>query len=198
MRIRAAHIGLLATLACRPAEAPLRAAASSPTAASADPCAALEGTDAPPRRDLDVWSDPALGAAQVVWRGDLNRDGRDDRMLTYADACGNWGECPRQLYVACADGTYLELFRREAPVYGQTFAPRRDPPPPCAPGWLAWDITMASSDPDVPPDLQVWCMIDDAYHRTPQTQGGPGGRPSAANTNEPRASLSRPIVVSNW
>lgn len=48
-----------------------------------------------------VEPEPGLGGARVVWQGDLNEDNRTDWIFAFPDACGNWGECPRGVYVGC-------------------------------------------------------------------------------------------------
>lgn len=160
--------GLIAAAACatrgergeRPD--PARTAAASPI----DPCAdgsrrvTLERVG----EALRVTPDPGLGAPRPTWQGDVNGDRRDDLLLSFPEACGNWGECPVLLYLACEDGSAREMFREQGPVYVQTIAPVEQTPPSCAPGWLAWRVANAPGSPErSEPEIRVWCMIDGAY-----------------------------------
>jgi hypothetical protein len=59
-----------------------------------------------------VEPDPGMGAGQVVWQGALNDDGAEDLLLRFPEGCGNYGECPYALYVACPGepaGRYREV-----------------------------------------------------------------------------------------
>lgn len=63
-----------------------------------------------------VEPDPGMGMATVVWQGALNEDEGEDLLLRFPEGCGNYGECPYALYVACAhsqgggDGHYREVW----------------------------------------------------------------------------------------
>lgn len=46
--------------------------------------------------------DIGLGIAEPLWRGDLNEDGISDLVLIFAQACSNWGECPKGVYAGCS------------------------------------------------------------------------------------------------
>jgi len=50
---------------------------------------------------LTVVPDPGMGPATTVWNGDLNGDEATDLVLRFADACGNYGDCPYAIYVSC-------------------------------------------------------------------------------------------------
>ncbi len=42
-----------------------------------------------------------MGTATVVWQGALNDEDAEDLLLRFPEGCGNYGECPYALFVAC-------------------------------------------------------------------------------------------------
>ena len=59
--------------------------------------------------------DSGMGTGQVAWQGALNDDGAEDLLLRFPEGCGNYGECPHALYVACA--------REDTDLYREVWAP---------------------------------------------------------------------------
>lgn len=47
---------------------------------------------------------------RVTWRGDLDGDGREDRIVMIEDACGNWGECLYLVLRHCEGDSFATLW----------------------------------------------------------------------------------------
>jgi hypothetical protein len=110
-------LALLLVACGKPAESP-------PPAASAPETGPVVAVDSAPEGACpwaiavddegaaQVEPDPGMGAGQVVWQGALNDDGAEDLLLRFPEGCGNYGECPYALYVACPGepaGRYREV-----------------------------------------------------------------------------------------
>ena len=55
-------------------------------------------------QQVRIEPDPGMGPAEVVWRGGLDSDAAEDLLVRFPEACGNYGDCPHALYVACTGG----------------------------------------------------------------------------------------------
>jgi hypothetical protein len=75
------------------------------------------------RSVMKVTPNPELGGeASLMWRGDLNADGREDLMLWFFELCGNAGECPWAVYAGCGEDNFVSVWGPEYTV--QLEAPR--------------------------------------------------------------------------
>jgi hypothetical protein len=117
---------LLATavlLVCSPANerdvsrpsAPGPAGVQMPATVAGQP-AVLQGVAACPERDPHalIPSPAAAERPKKIWQGDINGDGREDVLLVDRAACGNWGDCPFALFVACGDGDPIPVWTQYA------------------------------------------------------------------------------------
>lgn len=57
-----------------------------------------------------------MGPPRQTWRGDLNGDALPDLILLFAEACGNWGECPHGVFVGCGGERYATVWNPEYAV----------------------------------------------------------------------------------
>ena len=131
---------LMAT-ACRQDPAPAPASAPRTEAVEPDPAPSEEpafecpeglGQDAVVARAVMrdgkervvLTPDPGLGDAAPAWRGHLNTDGVEDLIVRFAEACGNYGECPFGVYVGCRAGRYVAVW---GPDYTFDLKVREDP-----------------------------------------------------------------------
>jgi hypothetical protein len=81
------------------------------------------------REVMSVDPDPQLGGeASVMWRGDLNGDGRPDLILRFFELCGNAGECPWGVYAGCGQDESIS-------VWGPEYTFRIDSPAESGKGW---------------------------------------------------------------
>lgn len=62
---------------------------------------------------VELAPDLGLGAARPAWRDDLNGDGLPDLALRFADACGNWGDCPYAVLATCGAERYAVVWGPE-------------------------------------------------------------------------------------
>ena len=58
-------------------------------------------------KSVIITPDPGLATASISTQIDLNNDGLSDLILRFADACGNWGECPYGIYIRCNENQYI-------------------------------------------------------------------------------------------
>lgn len=54
-----------------------------------------------------------MGPPRASWRGDLNADGLSDLIASFPEGCGNWGECPRGVFVGCGGDAYVTVWEPE-------------------------------------------------------------------------------------
>jgi hypothetical protein len=87
-------------------------AANAPTAAApAWSCPAAPHVTIDPRPawpDICRWDDQSEKCG-TLWRGDLDGDGHEDRIVRIEDACGTGG-CELGVLAACPDGSYAQLW----------------------------------------------------------------------------------------
>jgi hypothetical protein len=57
-----------------------------------------------------------MGPPRSSWRGDLNADGLSDMIVSFPEGCGNWGECPRGVFVGCGGDAYVNVWEPEYSV----------------------------------------------------------------------------------